>query len=64
MRPKLNSVCAVVDCGSPLYNLNKYIANLLKFMSRTEIIIPRILPRFPTKSEMFPVKMTNDNDII
>ena len=64
MRRKLNSMCAVVGCGYPLYNLNKYIANLLKFMLRMEIIIPRILPRFPTTSEMFPLKMTNDNDII
>ena len=64
MRRKLNSMCAVVSCGYPLCNLNKYIANLLKFMLRMEIIIPRILPRFPTTSEMFPLKMTNDNDII
>ena len=39
--------------GSPLYNLNKYIANMLKM----KITMPRILPRFPTTSEMFPLKM-------
>ena len=39
--------------GSPLCNLNKYIANMLKM----KITMPRILPRFPTTSEMFPLKM-------
>ena len=40
--------------GSPLYNLNKYIANMLKM----KITTPRILQRFSTTSEMFPLKMT------
>ena len=39
--------------GSPLYNLNKYIANMLKM----KITMPRILKRFPTTSKMFPLKM-------
>ena len=44
--------------GSPLYNFNKYIANILKAnMSKMKITTPRILPRFPTTSEMFPLKM-------
>ena len=47
--------------GSPLYNLNKYIANILQdshsHMSKMKIATPRILPRFPTTSEMSPLKM-------
>ena len=39
--------------GSPLYNFNKYIANMSKMITTT----PRILPRFPTTSEMFPLKI-------
>ena len=39
--------------GSPLNNLNKYIANI----SKMKITTPRILPRFPATSEMFPLKM-------
>ena len=38
--------------GSPLYNLNRYIANMSKMRTT-----PRTLPRFPTTSEMFPLKM-------
>ena len=48
--------------GFPLYNHNKYIANILKvkvkFVLKMKITTPRILPRFPTTSEMFPLKMT------
>ena len=44
--------------GSPLYNLKKCIANILKTYVKHEIITPRILSRFPTISEMFPLKMT------
>ena len=43
--------------GFPLYNLNKYIANILKAMSKMKITTPRILQRFPTTSEMFQLKM-------
>ena len=39
--------------GSPSYNINKYIANMLKM----KITTPRIL-RFSTASEMFPLKVT------
>ena len=42
--------------GSPLYSLNKYIANILKH-ENMKITTPRILPRFPTISEMFSLKM-------
>ena len=50
-QPKLHKpgvpICPIVSSsGSPLYNLNKYIA-----------IMPRILPHFPTTTEMFPLKM-------
>ena len=41
--------------GSSLYNLNKYMANILK-ECKFQIRMPIILPRFPT-SEMFPLKM-------
>ena len=45
-------------CGSPLYNLNKYIANILiANMFRMKITTQRILPRFLFTSEMFPFKM-------
>ena len=44
--------------GSPLQNLNKYIANILKAILKIKITTPKILPRFPTTSEMFPLKMT------
>ena len=44
--------------GSSLYNLKKNIANILKAMLKMKITTPRILPRFPTTSEMFPLKMT------
>ena len=41
--------------GFPLYNRNKYIANILKvkvkFMLKMKITTPSILPRFPTTSE-------------
>ena len=41
--------------GFPLYNHNKYIANILKvkvkFMLKIKITTPSILPRFPTTSE-------------
>ena len=47
----------VVYSGSPLYNLNKYIANILKLMLKMKTATPRILPRFPSTSEMFPLKM-------
>ena len=47
--------------GSPLYNLKKYIAKILKAenmkMLKMKITTPRILPRFPTAS-FFPLKMT------
>ena len=43
---------------SPLYNLNRYIANILKAMLKMKITTPRILPRFPTTSEIFRLKMT------
>ena len=41
--------------GSPLYNLNKYIANIL--MLKMKITTPRTLPSFPTTSEMLPLKI-------
>ena len=44
--------------GSPLYNLNKYIANILKAYVKDENTMPRILIRFRTTSEMLALKMT------
>ena len=46
--------------GSPLYNLNKYIANILKafLMLKMKISTPRILSSFPTISEMLALKKT------
>ena len=44
--------------GSPFYNLNKCIANILKAYGKDEITTPRTPSRFPTASEMFRLKMT------
>ena len=43
--------------GSPLYNLNKYIANILKIMLKIKLTTPIFLPRFPATSEMFSLKI-------
>ena len=52
-------ICAIVSySGSTLYNLNKYIPNILRAnIPKIKITTPRILPRFPTTSEMLPLKM-------
>ena len=42
----------VLYSGSLMYNLNKDIANILT--SKIKTTMPRILPCFPTTSEMFP----------
>ena len=50
-------ICPIVSYNSsPLYNFNKYIANIKK--TYVKITAPRILPRFPTTSEIIPLKMT------
>ena len=41
--------------GSPLTNTYQ---TFLKLILRMKITTPRILPRFPTTSELFPLKMT------
>ena len=52
-KPRVTIRPIVSYSGSLLYNLNKYIANMLKM----KITMPRILKRFPTTSEMSPLKM-------
>ena len=54
----------VLYSGSPLYNLNKYTANILKAENnkmierwKDENNNAKILRRFPTTSEMFPLNM-------
>ena len=39
--------------GSPLYHLNKYMVSILKTYVKHDNNNARILPRFPTTSEMF-----------
>ena len=44
--------------GSPLYNLNKYIDNILKAYIKDGNDIVKNSTTFSTTSEMFPLKMT------
>ena len=57
-KPGVHMRTIVSYCGFSLYNLKKYIANIFKLMSKMKVTTPRILPRFPTISEMSPLKMT------
>ena len=43
--------------GSPLYNLNKYIANIIKAYIKDENNNAKNFTTFRTTSEMFPLKM-------
>ena len=61
-QPKIHKprvpICPNVSySGSPLYNLHKYTANILKAYIKDEKDTPRIL-RFPTTPEVLPLKVT------